>query len=628
MLIKKPLIYCLFLFGILTLKDTIFSLVLLLFFLYYLYKYKLFNKLSIFILCFILFHSSTNYSIFNNIVLETHQKYVIASVNHEKVLIYTDEVYFLGEKIEVNSKKEEIDSLSNFYIFNFKEYMNKMNIQHCYSDANIKKGNSTQRKMYEYINTFDEETKNVLIKIFYQFDTNQNIIYSSGMHYSYINQSMFQFFYQYLSQSISYCLSSIFICIFGILFPFKFSLFRILSGNLIKIFMNEHSKKDKIGTQYLLCLCFFPYSVHSLSFIIPFILQLSNLFIKDKSLKSLSSKLFLLFIQLYKSNSCQLIPILYFQLFQRFNSMYFIFALIQTMIPIPFIHYLESIIQNIESYLLTISIYGHVPILLFIGFLYHYVQLIYNHKKKVIALVIILLMIPLQGYLNPFYTITFINVGQGDSILIQAPFNLNNTLVDIPSNKENVVIDYLHAIGVYKINQLVFTHSDSDHNGGKDLFIQNFKVDNVIEDVNELKILNQKLINVNQTISEDDNDQSIVLFGSVGNMNVCLMGDASTKIEKEIIEHYDFTCDVLKVGHHGSQTSTDSLFIQNIEPDVAIISAGKNNFYGHPHSSVMNTLKRYHVKTYETKNGAIMIKSFLKLQIIKTSNGEFDIIIL
>ena len=62
--------------------------------------------------------------------------------------------------------------------------------------------------------------------------------------------------------------------------------------------------------------------------------------------------------------------------------------------------------------------------------------------------------------------------------------------------------------------------------------------------------------------------------------------------------------------------------------NLIIISAGKNNFYGHPHRSVMDTLKRYKAKTYETKNGAIMIKSFLKLQIIKTSNGEFDIIIL
>lgn len=623
----KPLIYCLFLFGIICLKNTCFSLFLLLFFFGYLYKYKVYNKISIFILCLILFRSFSNYSIFDNIVLETHQNYVIASVNHEKVLIYTDEVYFFGEKIEVKSQKEEIDSLSNFYIFNFKEYMKKMNIEYCYSDAMIQKGNSIQRKMFEYIHTFDEDTKNILLKVFYQFDTNQNIIYSSGMQYSYINQIMVQYFHQFLSQSISYSLSSIFLLIFGFLFPFKFSLFRILIGNGIKIFMNEQSQKDKIGTQYLICLLFFPNSVHSLSFIIPFILQLSSLFIKDKSLKSLTTKLLLIFIQLYQSNTCQLIPILFFQVFQRFNSIYLIFAMIQIMIPIPFIHYLELVIQYIESYLLSISIYGHVPIFLFIGFLYHYVQLIYNQKKRVIALVVILLLIPLQGYLNPFYTITFINVGQGDSILIQAPFNRNNTLIDIPLNKENVVIDYLHAIGVNKIDHLVFTHSDSDHNGGKELFIKNFKVDNVLEEIDELDILNQKLINVNHTISEDDNDQSIVLFGSVGNMDVCLMGDASIEVEKDIIEHYDFTCDTLKVGHHGSQTSTDPLFIQNIEPKIAIISAAKNNFYGHPHSSVMNTLKRYQVKTYETKDGAIVIKSFLKLQIIRTSKGEFDIMI-
>ena len=359
MLIKKPLIFCLFLFVILTLKDTIFSLFLLLLFLYYLYKYKFFNKRLIFILCFILFQSNTNYSIFNNIVLEMHQNYVVASVNHEKVLIYTDEIYFFGEKVEVSSNKEEIDSLSNFYIFDFKEYMNKMNVEFCYEKATITKGNSIQRKMYEYICTFDEDIKNVLLKVFYQFDTNQNIIYSSGMHYSSINQFMFQFFNQFLSQSISYGFSTIFICIFGFLFPFKFSLFRILVGNFIKISMNHQSKKDKIGTQYLLCLLFFPNSVHSLSFIIPFILQLSHVFITDKSLKSFSSKLFLIFIQLCKSNTCQLLPIFFFQTFQKINSIYLILAVIQIMIPIPFIHYLESIIQTIESYILSISVYGH-----------------------------------------------------------------------------------------------------------------------------------------------------------------------------------------------------------------------------------------------------------------------------
>lgn len=627
MLIRKPLIFCLFLFSIIYLKDTIFSLILLLLFFYYQFLYKSFNLLSTILVFIILIHTNINYSILNNVVLETHQNYVIASVNHEKVLIYTDEPFFFGEKVEVNSEKEEIDSLSNFYIFNFKEYMKKMNVEYCYNEAIITKNYSIQRKMYEYINTFDEDIKNVFLKVFYQFDTNQNIIYSSGMHFSYLNRFVFQFFNQTLPQSISYCFSSIFLCLFGFLFPFKFSLFRILSGNIIKLFMHNQSKKDKIGYQYLICIILFPYSIYSLSFMIPFILQVSNIFIEDKSLKKILSKLILIFIQFCQTNSCQFIPILFFQGFQKLNGLYLIMALIQIMVPIPFINYIEKMIQFIESNILSIPIYGHVPMLLCIPFIYYYFQMIYNHKKQVIPLILILIMIPLQGYLNPFYKITFINVGQGDSILIQAPFHLNNTLIDIPKNKENVVIDYLHAIGVNKIDTLVFTHADCDHNGGKESFINQFKVDEVIENRENIEVYNQILFNVNQIESEEDNDQSIVLFGSIGNMDVCLMGDASTKVEKDIIDHYDFTCDILKVGHHGSKTSTDPLFIQSVEPKYAIISAGKNNFYGHPHSSVINTLKRFNVRIYETQNGSIEIKIFLKLQIIRTSQGEFDIMI-
>lgn len=627
MFIKKPFIICLFLFVLLQFKNTIFSFPILFCFIFYQIKYK-YNIVSIFLVCFIFFYSTFNFSIFNNIVLETNQNYVIASINHEKVLIYSDEIYFFGEEVIIQSSKKEIETLSNFNIFNFRKYMNQMNINYYYDDCIFIKKNSIQRKMYEYINTMNEDIKTMIYRILYQFDANQNIIYSSGMQFSYINQLMIQFFHQFFSYSLSYFFSSLFICIFGFLFPFKFPIFRIFSGNIVKIFLKEKSKKDKIGYQYLICLLLFPNSVYSLSFSIPFLLQISNIFIQDKSIKRLTSKLILIFIQFYQTCSCQIIPIFFFRIFQKMNAIFLILTLIQIMIPIPFINRFESILLFIESNILSIHLHGHVHYLLFIGFIYHFFQMIYNHKKLILPLICILLFIPLQAYLNPFYKITFINVGQGDSILIQAPFNLNNTLIDIPKNKEQIVIDYLHSIGVNKIDTLLLTHSDSDHNGGKDAFINNFQVETIIEKTDKIEIYNQELFNVNHTESTEDNDKSIVLFGNVGNMNVCLMGDASIKVEKEIIQHYEFNCDILKVGHHGSKTSSDPLFIQNVKPKIAIISAQKNNYYGHPHASVINTLNKFQIKTYQTQYGAIQIKSFLKLKIIKTSDGEFDIMIL
>lgn len=106
------------------------------------------------------------------------------------------------------------------------------------------------------------------------------------------------------------------------------------------------------------------------------------------------------------------------------------------------------------------------------------------------------------------------------------------------------------------------------------------------------------------------------------------MGDASKNVEKEIVMEYALECDVLKVGHHGSKTSTDPLFIQMIQPSYALISAGRNNRYGHPHEEVLDVLTKYNVKPYVTSlNGAITIKSFLNVHFIRTSSGEFDIMI-
>lgn len=626
MFIKKPLLLCIFLFVTLLLKNTIFSYLLFIILICIQFKNK--SYISILLIVFIYFYSMSNYTFFNHIVLETHQNYVIASIDHEKVLIYTDEPYFFGERVVVQSKKEEIESLSNFYIFNFKEYMNKMNIHFYYNHVTIEKKSTIQRRMYEIINTFDDEVKQVLLKILYQFDTKQNIVYSSGMHFSMINEWMIQFFSQFFTQSISILFGSFFLCGFGILFPFKFSLFRILIKNMIQTFMKDHSKKDKIGVQYLICLFFFPNSVYSMSFTIPFLLQVTNEFVVDKKLKKQMSKLLLIFIQFIQTNTCSLLTVLFFPFFRSLNSICFTLSLIQILIKIPFIHFVDKINQWIETNVLSISIHGHVHTLILLGLIFHYLKIMNHQSERLLPFYIMLLFIPLQGYFNPFYQITFLNVGQGDSILIQAPFQLDNTLIDIPKGKENIVLDTLQAMGIQKIDHLIFTHSDSDHNGGKENFINQFKVKNIIENKEDIPIYHQTLFQVNQIKSLDDNDQSIVLFGRVGKMNVCFMGDASTKVEKDIIEHYDYTCDVLKVGHHGSQTSTDPFFIQNVEPEIAIISAGKNNYYGHPHQSVLDTLNRYYVKIYQTKNGAIQIKNFLMLQIIKTSEGEFDIILL
>ena len=107
---------------------------------------------------------------------------------------------------------------------------------------------------------------------------------------------------------------------------------------------------------------------------------------------------------------------------------------------------------------------------------------------------------------------------------------------------------------------------------------------------------------------DNENDNSNVIYFKYNNFKFLFMGDAGITKEKDIMEKYNLSnIDVLKVGHHGSDTSTSEYFINKINPKYSIISVGKNNRYGHPKESVLNTLKNSNV--YRTdKNGTVLFK--------------------
>ena len=99
----------------------------------------------------------------------------------------------------------------------------------------------------------------------------------------------------------------------------------------------------------------------------------------------------------------------------------------------------------------------------------------------------------------------------------------------------------------------------------------------------------------------EENDKSLVIGFNVCRKDFLIMGDAPTYVEKEIIKHYDsIPCDILKVGHHGSNTSSCEEWIKYTNPDVAIISCGKNNRFGHPNQGVVTLLNKYQIKMRRT----------------------------
>ena len=231
-----------------------------------------------------------------------------------------------------------------------------------------------------------------------------------------------------------------------------------------------------------------------------------------------------------------------------------------------------------------------------------------------------------------------IDVGQGDSILIEFPHNKENIMIDTGGNynydlSKNVIIPFLKSKGIKKLSNLIITHGDFDHMGEAINLVENFKVEKVIFNCGEFNDLEQELIKVlnkkkipyysciselniddnklyflQTTIYDNENDNSNVIYTEIDGCKFMFMGDAGIGKEKDILEKYNISnVDVLKIGHHGSKTSSSETFINEMNPKYSVISVGKNNRYGHPNKEVLDNLEQS--KIYRTdEDGSIMFK--------------------
>ncbi len=230
----------------------------------------------------------------------------------------------------------------------------------------------------------------------------------------------------------------------------------------------------------------------------------------------------------------------------------------------------------------------------------------------------------------------FIDVGQADSIYIKD--GNSNMLIDAGNNADGpLLVKYLRSLGIKEFKYAVGTHAHEDHIGGMDDIIKNFTIDkyympnvistsktfeDVLDSLNDKKIsptipsigdkfsLDQaqfEVLSVGND-AEDLNDTSVVLKMTYNSTCTLFMGDASSNIEKNLLDK-DINCQVLKIGHHGSKYSSSDEFIKKVKPTYGIIMVGKDNKYGHPTKKVLDVLNKYNVTIHRTdEEGTIIMK--------------------
>ena len=447
----------------------------------------------------------------------------------------------------------------------------------------------------------------------------------------------------------------------GVLFYLLFSLNKIYYFYIkpVNLFLLTTSIALLINYNYIYDIGFlYSFSI-SLSLLLTTKYIASNNYLIGLLKTSLISFLVSIPICIYNFYQINILSIIYNLFFVPYVSI-IVFPISLVVVFIPFLLPIyEILIKILETISLTISnikvltiIFPRVHISIYL--LYYILIIIFikglisKSKKKLIPLLILLVIHYTYPYLNNDLLIEMIDVGQGDSLLISK--NNKSILIDTggkikykqeawkQTNKEssiikNTTLPLLKSKGIRKLDYLIITHGDFDHMGEAINLINSFKVKTVIFNCGRYNYLERELIKVlkkkripyyscidelnlsqynlqflNTKEYDNENDNSNVIYTELDGYKFMFMGDAGVEKEKDILEKYNLSnIDVLKVGHHGSKTSSSKEFINEINPNYSIISVGKNNRYGHPNKEVLNNLSDS--KIYRTdQDGSVMFK--------------------
>ena len=579
---------------------------------------------------------NTNFNLFNykNYLL-SEKIYFVLTANKITYIKDTDNIFFKAKNLLIN------------YINNFK----------------------TKDYLYTFIlgNTslLEQDTKKS-----FQNNGISHLFAVSGMHITLIS-TLLMYLLKKITKNhdISYIITIFILLFYTFITNFSSSILRAFLLFLL-IYINKKFKFNLktieiIMLILLILLMYNPFYIYSIGFKFTFIISIILILFSKKinNFKNYFSKLlmtslisFFISLPIVINNFFEInliSPLLNLIFVPYISIIIFPFSLISLIFP-----FLDNIFYIIVKFMENISIYinNTLSINIIIGkmnlimiVIYYLLTLICLNKvlvKKyiyVLPIITLILIYSNINYFNKNLIVTMLDVGQGDSLMIAFPNNKGNILIDtggiVNFTKTNyeistsTIIPYLKSIGIKKINYLVLTHGDFDHMGEAVNLVNGFKVEQVVFNCGEfndlekelIKVLNQKKIKYYSCVKElnidnnklyflqtkkydNENDNSNVIYTELNGYKFMFMGDAGVDKEKDILDKYNLSnVDVLKVGHHGSKTSSSKEFIDEINPKYGIISVGKNNRYGHPNKEVLNNLENS--KIYRTdQDGSIMFK--------------------
>ena len=456
----------------------------------------------------------------------------------------------------------------------------------------------------------NNESSSIINKLFF----NQYLPSDFGYNLGYGLMSYYLFRYIYAKKPIIGIIS---MTIYSLFFTFEVKFLLLFLDFFLK--KKSDKSKDRFAIKVIVLCLLNKDLINNYSITLPLLFNLFTFIRKD-----LDFKTYLLFIESLLFGECGLISVFLYHKLIIVKIIVFVFTIITILIP-SFEKIFLLIIQ-IYSFInsFDISLRGSISPLCILIFLLFRKYAHYKNLDLKFVLLIILIILPINF---PFTHVSFIDVGQGDAILIRKGFIPSAIMIDTGSSFNYYKLrSELMKEGIYTIDHLIVTHEDSDHSGNVEALKKDFRVKEVITEGKDFNWHGLYFNHLDLGTYDNDNDNSLVYYLNIDNKGFLFTGDISKQIDDILVRDFgQLDIDFLKVAHHGSVTGTSEKLISYFLPDFAIIST--NGLYGHPHESVLKTLKKYLVRYYVTKYSSTVSIYFTKYyDLLKTGKGEFVII--
>ena len=584
-------------------------------------------------------------------VVDARDNYYLFQSKFEKYYVYAEENTFeIGDKLLLKGEVKPFKSTSYESQFDFRKYLENKGVTQEIVVKNYDIIHSSIIKIHQFkrkiLSKFDQDTS-TLISAFLFNDKDYS---SSSIRNANSNSVLFLFSLSGIYLHILFAIAEYLyllkfskrnskILTFATFLPLAFFSFtkigtiRVFSLYLLKIandFLFKKRKFAHIELVSILALIFLIIDYHLvyqeafyigflLSMIAPVLLNATKCITHKMSQKLLSTFLFFIisfpmqiqngwYTPFYTLRILLLLPINFVFIV---TCIFFIYTPFTQ--PVTFIGKgLSWVLEKMDLYIVHIPFgnWGGTFTILFITIvllMVFYLEAVRVKHAKIAGLALLVMttisLVPLQEPLSN--CVYFVNVGQGDSIIIK---NRSHTvMIDTGGYKSfdmatETLIPFMNKKKITHIDALILTHDDFDHSGAKDSLIENFKVKTLLTEKEQFpyKIGDLNIENLNTFDFDEANDNSLVLSLNFMGKRFLFTGDASIKTEEKIMEKYNVDCDILKIGHHGSNTSSSEKFIKAASPKEAVISCGGKNYYGHPHKEVIDRLNKYNVKIRRT----------------------------